>query len=111
MPIIDTDVAEAPVDALSATEKRANEAAQEYCVSDYEMQRFIARIRPLYSERAIVQFARRIEVHPGIVVGQLHRRGEIHWKNLRKLLVKIRDFIIPSALTDGWGVIPQVRAA
>lgn len=109
--IIDTDVADTPADALSAMEKKANDAAQEYCVSDYEMQRFIARVRPLYSERAIVQFANRIEVHPGIVVGQLHRRGEMHWKNLRKLLVKIRDFIVPSALTDGWGAIPQVRAA
>jgi HTH-type transcriptional regulator/antitoxin HigA len=109
--IIDTDIAETAAAALSTMEKRANEAAQEYCVSDYEMKRFIARIRPLYSEKAIVQFARRIEVHPGIVVGQLQRRGELHWKNLRKLLVKIRDCIVPSALTDGWGVIPQMRAA
>lgn len=109
--IIDTEITETPADVLSEVEKRANAAAQEYCVSEYEMQRFIARFRPLYSEKAIVQFARRIEVHPGIVVGQLQRRGELHWKNLRKLLVKIRDFIVPSALTDGWGVIPQVRAA
>ena len=108
--IIDTDVLETAAAPLPAIEKRANDAAQEYCVSDYEMQRFIARFKPLYSEKAIVQFAERIQVHPGIVVGQLQGRGELHWKNLRKLLVKIRDFITSSALTDGWGVIPQVRA-
>jgi len=108
--IIDVDIAETVSDELPTSEKRANEAAQEYCVSAHEMQRFIARFRPLYSERNIVQFANRIQVHPGIVVGQLHARGEMHWKNLRKLLVKVREFVTSAALTDGWGSIPQFRS-
>ncbi len=109
-PIIDIAIDEMTSDGIPPEEKRANLAAQEYCVSDYEMQRFIARVKPLYSEKNIVQFAERIGVHPGLVVGQLHNRGEMHWKNLRKLLVKVREIVTSSALTDGWGSIPQVRA-
>jgi HTH-type transcriptional regulator/antitoxin HigA len=108
--VIDVEVAETVSNDLLPAEKRANDAAREYCVSEHEMQRFIARFKPLYSERNIVQFANRIGVHPGIVVGQLHARGEMHWKNLRKLLVKVREFVTASALTDGWGSIPQLRS-
>lgn len=107
--IIDVEIAENTSADLPAEEQHANAVAQEYCLSEEEAQRFIARIKPLYSEKNIVQFANRLEVHPGIVVGQLQRRGEIHWKNLRKLLVKVREFIAASALTDGWGYIPQFR--
>jgi HTH-type transcriptional regulator/antitoxin HigA len=108
--IIDIDIDEADPASLPPYEQRANAAAQEYCVSENEIQRFIARFKPLYSEKAIVQFAERLETHPGIVLGQLQKRGEVHWRNLRKLLVKVREFITSSALTDGWGAIPQLRA-
>jgi HTH-type transcriptional regulator/antitoxin HigA len=108
--ILDIDLIGKISGDLPPSEEIANRAAQEYCVPKNEMERFIARFRPLYSEKNIVQFANRLEVHPGLVVGQLHNRQEMHWKNLRKLLVKVREFITSSALTDGWGAIPQVRA-
>jgi HTH-type transcriptional regulator/antitoxin HigA len=69
---------------------------------------FIARVRPLYSEQRILAFAKRINVHPGLVVGQLQRRGEIPYSHFHKYLVKIRHIITQSALTDGWGSIPVV---
>lgn len=44
-----------------------------------------------------------MQVHPGIVVGQLQRRDEISYAYNREMLVKVRQVITNSALTDGWG--------
>ena len=71
-----------------------------------EIDSFIARVRPSYSRVRINQFANRIKVHPGIVVGQLQRRDEIKYSQGRDALVKIRDLVTQSAVTDGWGHFP-----
>ena len=42
-------------------------------------------------------------VNPGIVVGQLQHREVIQWSHSREMLVKVRDIVTQSALTDGWG--------
>ncbi|MDE2182175.1 MAG: hypothetical protein KGJ78_04060, partial [Alphaproteobacteria bacterium] len=68
----------------------------------------ISRVRPLYSEKRIMLFARRVGVHPGLVVGQLHRRKEIPYTHLNRLMAKARDVITSSALTDGWGNVPAI---
>ena len=83
-------------------EKRANEQAAASLVSPEEMESFIRRVGPLYSKERVIQFAHRIKIHPGIVVGQLQYRKEIGYSALRNLLVKIRDVVTGSALTDGW---------
>ncbi len=88
--------------AVSEEERQANDAAQEFCVPRREMEDFVARVRPFFSEDKIVRFARRIRRHPGIVAGQLQRRIEKP-DHLNKLKVKIRQHVIVSALTDGWG--------
>lgn len=80
----------------------ANNAAQEFCVPKKDMDDFIARVKPFFSEEKIVRFARRIGRHPGIVVGQLQRRLD-RPELLNKLKAKIRQFVVSSALTDGWG--------
>lgn len=95
-------------DAIPEEERAANAAAADFVVPKAKMDNFVARVRPLYYEQKIVQFARTVGVHPGIVVGQLQNRQEIPYANLRKLLVKIRPFLVGSALTDGWGCVPQV---
>jgi len=64
---------------------------------------FIARVRPLYSKKRIIGFANRINVHPGIVVGQLQHRDEIKYSQNREMLVKVRETLASAALTDGWG--------
>lgn len=84
-------------------EQRADQEAAEYLVPQKEIDGFISRVRPLYSKTRIAQFAGRIRVHPGIVVGQLQRRGEIRYASNREMLVKIRDQLTQAALTDGWG--------
>jgi HTH-type transcriptional regulator / antitoxin HigA len=40
------------------------------------------------------------------VVGQLQRRDEIKYSQGRDVLVKIRDLVTQSAVTDGWGRLP-----
>src|SRR3546814_3238279 len=52
----------------------ANAAASDYCVNQDELNGFIARIAPFFKEERVVRFAQRINVHPGLVVGQLQRR-------------------------------------
>jgi len=98
---------EAVEDGFSATtpafEKRADEAAANYLIPTHEMENFILRAGPLYSREKIVGFASRVGVHPGIVVGQLHHRGELEYSFHRKLLEKVRPIAVRSTLTDGWG--------
>ncbi len=89
-------------EGLPQFEVRANEHAANYCIRKDEMEGFIARVGPMYSKAAIVGFARRIHVHSGLVVGQLHGRGAMHYSFSREMLEKIRDVVTESVLTDGF---------
>ena len=86
-------------------EDQVNSFATDFLVPRSELDNFILRIRPLYGRQKIINFAKTIGVHPGIVVGQLQFRGEIDWSVHRKLLDKVKHIITQSALTDGWGQI------
>jgi HTH-type transcriptional regulator/antitoxin HigA len=93
---------------LPQEERIANSAAAEFCISQDDLLEFIAGKNPYISERDILTFAKRLEVHPGLVVGQIHSRTG-RYEFLRRYLVKIRQFILPGAITDGWGhVFPVV---
>lgn len=96
-------------DVLPVEEVRANTAASEFLVPSAELESFIMRVRPLYSEQRIQLFARRIGVHPGIVVGQLQFRDEVPYTHFHKHLVKIREIVTQTAITDGWGTVPSIR--
>jgi len=80
----------------------ADAFASDALIPSGALQRFIARNRPMYSRRKILEFADEIGVHPGILVGQLQYRGEILYSHSRDLLVSVRDIIVASATTDGW---------
>jgi HTH-type transcriptional regulator / antitoxin HigA len=84
-------------------ERRADESAADALVSAEELESFIRRMGPLYSQKKIIQFAHSVKMHPGIIVGQLQNRGEIGWDSQRELLVKIREIVTETAITDGWG--------
>jgi HTH-type transcriptional regulator / antitoxin HigA len=86
-----------------SAEDRANRGAASSLITTKEIDSFIHRVGPLYSKDRIVQFANRIKIHPGIIVGQLQYRGELGYMALRDFLVKIREDVISTALTDGWG--------
>lgn len=109
--IFDTDLVDDSDlnDNRNEAEKEADLFATEFLVDPSELTNFILRFRPLYSRQKIINFAARLKVHPGIVVGQLHHRKEFDYKMFRPLLEKVKHLIIPSALTDGWGEIPVYK--
>lgn len=86
-------------------ERIANEQAANSLVPTMEMNSFIRRVGPFYSRERIIQFANRMQIHPGIIVGQLQHRGEIGYSASRDFLVKVRDTVTSTALTDGWNQI------
>lgn len=105
-PTLDTDlvgVDAQPFDDKVDAEKQADLFAVNFLVNQAKLDRFIARVHPLYSKLKISAFANSNEVHPGIVVGQLQYRKKIAYAHSRDLLVKVRNIVISSALTDGWG--------
>jgi HTH-type transcriptional regulator/antitoxin HigA len=90
-------------------ERVANEAAGEFCVPQDSMERFIARKAPFFAERDILGFARTLQIHPGLVAGQLQHRLS-RYDLFRNHLVKIRSAVAPSAIVDGWGDVAPVGA-
>lgn len=99
------------LDQKPVNERRADKFATEFSVPKKDIENFIARIRPLYSHAKIQGFADRIGVHPGIVVGQLQHMQEIDWSHSRTMLVKVRNIVTNTALTDGWGSTLGLSAA
>jgi HTH-type transcriptional regulator/antitoxin HigA len=94
-------------DSLPKAERIANAAAADFCVSADEIVSFIARKQPFFAERDILAFARRIQVHPGLIVGQIQARTK-KYDLLRRYLVKVRQFVLPGAIVDGWGQVAPV---
>lgn len=85
-------------------ERIANAAASEFCVPAQEMDSFIKRKSPFFSDRDVLGLAKRLQVHPGIVAGQLRKRLD-KWTIFSKMLVKVRSHVISGAVVDGWGQV------
>lgn len=99
---VDVDLENADDATLPACEVRANRAAQDACVPQDELESFFVRKFPYIAEKDVIAFSRRIQRHPGIVVGQLQRRMDrYNW--LARHKVKVRQYLRSSALVDGWG--------
>jgi HTH-type transcriptional regulator/antitoxin HigA len=107
-PVIDVDLGRQPDDELEVQERIANEEAREFCVPKKDMDAFIARKAPYFSERDLIGFARALKVHPGLVAGQLQfRTGK--FTHFRSHLAPVREFVIPTAEVDGWGNIHPIE--
>jgi len=108
-PFVDNDLVgrtrTAPTDDI---ERRADEEASNWLISSTTVNSFIARTRPRYFKRRIMQFANLHQIHPGIVVGQLQFRREIDYRHDREMLVDVRGAITDVTVTDGWGHIPAL---
>ena len=95
-------------DEIPDEERVANQAAADFCVPKKQMDMFIARKAPFFAERDLLGFARTLQIHPGLVAGQLqHRTGRND--RFRAHQVKIRSFVAPSAIVDGWGDVAPVE--
>ncbi|MCJ7624418.1 MAG: HigA family addiction module antitoxin [Anaerolineaceae bacterium] len=91
---------------LAPQEQAANAATVEFCVPQKELDHFIARKNPYFSRKDVLNFAKSLEVHPGMVVGQLQWRIK-RFDLFRSMLVTTREMITHVAMTDGYGnVIP-----
>lgn len=99
-------------EAKSPVEKRADRESAETLIPADVLQSFIDRVGPYYSKDRINQFANKVKIHPGVIVGLLQGRGEIKPSANREMLVKVREHVISTALTDGWGqtLDPKVYA-
>ena len=90
-------------------EKRASWNSANSLVPQYELEEFIKACAPRYSEARINNLATRLQIHPGIIVGQLQYRRELSYAAHRKLITKIRDLVTQFAFTDGWDQpVPQL---
>lgn len=98
------DEAELPTEKPEA-EQKADEFAAHFSIPKTDLDSFIARVRPLFSKTRIQAFAAKLNVHPGLVVGQLQYRKIIPYSHSREMLARIRHQLTESALTDGFGSI------
>jgi HTH-type transcriptional regulator / antitoxin HigA len=71
------------------------------------MTSFYLRKNPLFSERDVLAFAKRMGVHPGLVVGQLQWRTD-RFELLRRHLAKVREHLCTTMMFDGWGDVMPV---
>ncbi|MDO9520031.1 MAG: HigA family addiction module antitoxin [Pseudohongiella sp.] len=100
--VLDQEI-DSAVDQISEEERVANAAGSAFCVDPTELDGFILRVSPYFKEQRVLLFAQRLNVHPGLVVGQLQRRLN-RYDLFKKHQVKVRNIVTSSALTDGWGV-------
>ena len=104
--LLDTSLVGADAQPLSEKndeEKMADTFASEYLIGSRDLEEFIGRLYPLYSDVNIKGIAHRISVHPGIVIGRLQHMGRISYSRGRGMLSKIRHCVVATAITDGWG--------
>lgn len=83
-------------------EREADSFAAGALIPSREMDAFIEQMRPSFPAAAIETFAHAVRVHPGVVVGQLHHRGELPYTRGRKMLAPIRALVTSRTRTDGW---------
>lgn len=84
------------------SEKIANEVAADFCVPRALLDSFIARKSPFISERDVLSFAARIEIHPAVVIGQIQNKTKKYaW--LRKYQTSTKEHLLDWEFKDGWG--------
>ncbi len=93
---------------LPREESRANISAANYCIPSNTLHEWLQRTGRAASRKNIIIFARQLNVHPALVVGQLQHRGVIPYSFHRMLLDKVRSFVIESVVTDGFGITPKM---
>ena len=92
---------------IRTQEDKANFAAAEFCVPQKMMEAFINRKSPIFSKRDILGFSHMIQVHPGLIAGQLqHKTGK--YNRFREFLAPIKNIVTPNAVTDGWGDVAEI---
>lgn len=106
----DVDISERS-ENLDKVEEMANNQAEKWLIPSEKLESFILRTTPLYSTQRIRNFAKRMSVHPSIVIGQLKFRGELDWGQFSRLQQQnIRPILQQAAMCDGWGRVAPMLA-
>ncbi|MGI8401240.1 MAG: XRE family transcriptional regulator [Gemmatimonadaceae bacterium] len=92
---------------VAEDERVANEAAADFCVPASIMRQFVARKAPIFTERDILGFAKTVNVHPGLVAGQL-QHITARYDRFRAHQAKVRSVVLPNVIHDGWGDVAPV---
>ena len=78
-------------DLIDRLEKEADEFSQETLIPIREYSEFVAENKVRFTKDSIIEFANKIEIHPGIVVGRLQQDERLGYKtNLNNLKVKYK---------------------
>ena len=88
-------------DSIPEEERVANEAAAAFCVPTAKLESFLTRKYPFYYEKDVLAFAQLNGIHPGLVVGQMQHKLQ-RYDYLKKYQVRIRHWVLPGAIADGW---------
>lgn len=87
---------------IPLAEQLANAAAADFCVPQDKLDSFIKRKNPFFYEKDVLAFSKLNGIHAGLVVGQLqYKLGKCGF--LAKYQTKIRQFVLPGSIADGWG--------
>jgi HTH-type transcriptional regulator/antitoxin HigA len=87
---------------VDALERRADEEAADWLIPKDQMDSFILRAKPFYTQDSVVRFASRMGVHPSIVIGQLQHRRVIGWDKHSSLKPKILEHLLSTTMSDGY---------
>jgi HTH-type transcriptional regulator / antitoxin HigA len=104
--MVDTDL-EGEQSNMTEEEKIANQAAADFCAPTAKLDSFMLRKRPFFYEKDVIAFSRLLNRHPGLIIGQMQRRLK-DYRYLARHLVKIRHFVLPGSIADGWGQVVPV---
>jgi HTH-type transcriptional regulator/antitoxin HigA len=74
-------------------ETEANQLAADWLIDSHALQDFVTGTRKHFSRKAIEEFARTQDRHPGIILGRLHHDALVPHQNMRALLVKVSPFL------------------
>jgi HTH-type transcriptional regulator/antitoxin HigA len=94
-------------DGVAEEARVANEAAAECCVPKRMMDALIARKAPFFDEHDIRGFAATMNVHPGLIAGQLRYRTGLD-NRFGHHIVNMRSILAPNAIVDGWGNVAPI---
>lgn len=82
--VVDIDLADHEV---SGREAKADEEASTWALRE------TVGLRAPVSRAQVIEQAKRLRVHPAIVVGRLHHTGDLPWENLNNLVPSVRPIL------------------
>lgn len=103
-PHLDVEMEADANSVIDAQEAQANEAAAHFSIPKGKLDSFIARKAPIFQERDFLGFASLLGIHPSIAAGQIRHKTK-RYELFNAHNAKIRDHVLPTAISDGWGTI------